>query len=242
MQPYKKRRITPRAGYGTISAAAMASTFNKPATKGEVAVLKRQVAVLKRNARTTELKHEDSAVSFAFDATGEVPATGQWTQGCIQGTGDTERIGNKITVKGVQFRGSVLYSPAAAVNTATIVYMFIVWDKQCNGAAAAALDVFTSANFALALRNTDNLRRFQILWQQAIPLQPTLTNAANLAGPVTVPISFYKKVNIPVTYDASAGAITDLTSNNIFLMAGSDGNSDDVVTCAGTGRLWFTDD
>jgi len=220
----------------------MASTFNKPATKGEVAVLKRKVAVLTRAARNVEFKNEDSAVSFNFDATGEVPATGQWIQGCVQGTGDSERIGNKITVKSIQFRGNILYSPAT-VATGTIVDMYIVLDRQCNGAAAAVTDVFTSANLSVALRNTTNLSRFQILWHGQYVLQPQTNNTAvTVVGAVVLPFSMYKKCNIPIKYDASAGAITDLTSNNIFLIAGSDGNSDDIVACVGTARLAFTDD
>lgn len=239
-QPYKKRRITPKA-YPTLG-AAMAANFNKPATKGEVAVLKRKVATLSRDSRNREFKHEDSSVSFVFDATGEVPASGQWTCGTVQGTNGTERIGEKTTVRSIQFRGVLTYTPTLSNPPDTTVHMYIVLDRQANGAAAAATDVFTSTNFAIALRARPRSDRFKILWHGEYTLGSHTTIAANPANPAVLPFSMYKKVNIPIKFSGSTGAVADMMSNNIFLLAGSDGNTDDLVTCLGTARLMFTDD
>ena len=58
-----------------------------------------------------------------------------------------------------------------------------------------------------------------------------------------LPINIYKRVNIDMEYDNSAatGAITTITSNNIFLLAGTAGSSDDLISVGGTCRLRFTD-
>lgn len=187
-----------------------------------------------------ELKVFDTANSFTFDATGEVPATGQL---CLVQTGDTlnDRDGAVIQVKSLQLRGIVTYAPGAAAVAATTAYLYVVQDRQANGAAAAITDVLTSTNMATAMGNVPNQYRFKILKRIVIPLtSPSGGSTAynNIVMPVEEYIKFFKPVEI--RYKASTGAVTDLTSNNIFLLAGTDGGSDDLVSYAGTARLRFT--
>lgn len=201
------------------------------------------ISNLKRNQaqlNKAELKAFDTALSFNLDATGEVPATGQL---CFvqQGDGLANRDGVVIQVKSLQIRGLLVFTPAAAATAATHAYIYIVHDRQANGAAAAITDVLTSTTMATALGNVANQYRFKILKRIVIPFQP----GAGVSGAynnVTVPIDEYIKFNKPmeIRYTANAGAITDIASNNIFLLAGSDGQSDDLVFCAGTARLRFT--
>ena len=53
-----------------------------------------------------------------------------------------------------------------------------------------------------------------------------------------LPVDWYKKVDIPMDWSSTTGAITEIRSNNIFLTAGAAG-FDDVVTFSGTCRLRF---
>jgi len=56
-----------------------------------------------------------------------------------------------------------------------------------------------------------------------------------------VPFEMYKKCNIPIEYSGTTGAITEIRSNNIFLLASSDGQADDLVTMVGNCRVRFSD-
>lgn len=186
-----------------------------------------------------ELKFFDTANSFLVDATGEVPATGQLSL-IVQGTDEDERIGRKCTVRSIHIRGTVVLQPAAAANASTVAYVYVVQDTQCNGAAAAITDVLDTSSMATAMSNLDNSGRFRILKRFVFNLtsQAGVTTAYNN---VTIPIEWYKRCSIPLDFSAPAGAITSLRSNNLFLLAGTDALSDDIVSFNATTRLRFSD-
>lgn len=187
-----------------------------------------------------ELKVFDTALAFSFDATGEIPATGQL---CLIQTGDTlnNRDGAVIQLKSLQLRGFANFVPGAAATAATNVYLYVIHDRQANGAAPAITDVLTSNNMATALGNVPNQYRFKVLKRIVLTLNSPAGVAAAFNN-VVMPVEEYLKFKDPieVRYSASTGAITDITSNNLFLLAGTDGASDDTVGFAGTARLRFT--
>lgn len=173
-----------------------------------------------------------------MDRTGEVPATGQLNL-IPQGVTESNRVGRKCVVKSIQLKMQLRYTPGA--NSDETAFVYLVLDKQCNGAAAAATDVLTSADFEKAMTNLENSDRFVILKKWAISFNPT----AGISGaPVAMNeiVEYYKKVNIPIEYDSTAatGAIGTIRSNNIFLLAGA-GLTDDTVAVLGTCRLRFQD-
>jgi len=229
---YKKRRIMPKAGYGTISAAAMASNVNK-----KVAVLQKQV---RRIQRAEELKSLDTTLSFNFDATGEIPATGQL---CLipQGSADAERIGRNALVKSLQIRANVGFVPGAAATASSTAHMFIVLDRQTNQAACTVLDIFSATNVGIGMRDRANDKRFKILkhWYH------TFTPTAGVSGAynnVQYAMEIYLgKLNIPMSFTGATGAIGEITTNNIFLVAGTEGASDDTISLSGIARVTFTD-
>lgn len=187
-----------------------------------------------------ELKAFDTTLAFNFDSTGEVPATGQLS---LVQTGDAfnNRDGAVIQVKSIQARGTVTFVPGAAATATTTVYMYIVQDRQANGAACAVTDVLTSSNLGVALGNVPNQYRFKILKRVVF----NFTSPAGVSAAynnASLPFDEYIKFPVPIEmrYTASTGAITDVASNNIFLLAGSDGNSDDSCALQGTARLRFT--
>lgn len=187
-----------------------------------------------------ELKRFDTALNFSFDDTGEVPSTGQL---CLipQGDDATERIGRNVLVKSIHIRGNMELIASSAASRSTSVYLYVVLDTQCNGAAASISDVLTSADMESAMINLDNSNRFKILKKFRFALNPQAGWGTN-TNSVQRNIEWYAKCHIPLKFDASAGAITDLTSNNIFLLAGSDGDSnDDTVAFLGTCRLRYYD-
>lgn len=223
-----------RKDYGTISAGAMQ------------AIMKRSPGYVRTggyygrfSGPGAEQKFFDTSLSFTIDATGEVPATGQLNL-IPQGVTESTRVGRKCVLKSIQARGTFTYSPGAAASASTSAMMYLVLDKQCNGAAAGATDVFTGTDFTTAFHNLSNSQRFVILKK----MRMNFTSAAGVTtayNNVNKPWEFYKKCNLPLEFSSTTGAITELRSNNVFLMAGSDGNSDDLITVNGRARVRFSD-
>lgn len=185
-----------------------------------------------------ENKFFDTAIGFTFDATGEVPATGQL---CLIPQGDTEstRDGRKVVLNSIYLKGSVFLTPGASAQASDNVHLYVVLDRQCNGAAAAVTDVMTGANLDVSFRNLSNSERFVILKHLTWNLNPQagVTTAYNncFAGH----FEWYHKLDLPLEFSGATGAITEIRSNNIFLLAGSAGGTDDLVTMSGGCRLRF---
>lgn len=184
-----------------------------------------------------ELKFFDTALAWNFDSTAEVPATGQLTL-IPQGDTESTRDGRKAVIKSIQIRGSVYVSPTTGGNVAGTTQIWLVLDTQCNGAAAAFTDVFTSADVNSCMLNLNNSGRFRIIkhWIHKWNPEAGVTGAWNSK---MMPVEFYKKCNIPVDWSSTTGALTEIRSNNLFLLAGQTGIGDDVPTFAGTCRLRF---
>lgn len=184
-----------------------------------------------------EKKFFDTALSFTFDSTGEVPATGQLAL-IPQGDTESTRDGRKATIESIQIRGQAAFLPGASATAAANVHLYVVLDTQTNGAAAAATDVFTSTNFSEAMLNLNNSGRFRILKHINITLHPQAGVSAAFNTCVRQ-VEFYKKCKIDMDWSSTTGAITEIRSNNIFLLAGSSASTDDLVNFAGNCRLRF---
>lgn len=191
-----------------------------------------------------ELKNFDTAVSFAVDQTLEVPATGQWAL-VPQGDSATTRDGRRIVVKSIQFRGDINGNTGGAGNSSpALVQIWVVQDTQANGAAAAATDVFDGTGATSCLRNLNNSKRFRILHTEK--LHPHANGSgmsiadipAAATGIWRAPFEFFLKTYIPMTFSGTAGAITEITENNVFIVAGAVGN-DDLWGVNGNARIRF---
>jgi len=190
------------------------------------------------NGLVPESKFFDTALAFAFDTTAEVPATGQLA---LIPQGDTEatRDGRQCTITSIQMKGILYFVPGATAATATeITYLYLVQDTQCNGAAAVVTDLFTGNNLNTAMINLANSRRFKILkkWKY------TWNAFAGAVGTLpyqSKPLEFFTTCSIPMEFSGTTGAITEIRSNNLFLIAGGANFVDDGVTIQGTCRVRF---
>lgn len=115
----------------------------------------------------------------------------------------------------------------------------VIQDTQCNGALPAVSAVLESPTY-LAYLNLVNTGRFIILKDKLVQLTSTCGNA--VAGEEfaekTVIFKYRKLCNIPIEYNAAAGAITEIASNNIFVLAIAQNT---VGTWSITCRFRFTD-
>lgn len=186
-----------------------------------------------------ELKFFDTTLAFTVDATGEVPASGQL---CLipQGTTESTRIGRRATIKSIHMKFLCQFAPAAAATAASHAFIYLVQDTQCNGAAAAVTDVLTGSNLSQNLVNLANSGRFRILKKFKSRLVAS-TGATTAYNNSVQHFEWYKKCSIPIEFSSTTGAITEIRSNNLFLLAGSDTASDDLISVGGTVRLRFSD-
>lgn len=191
-----------------------------------------------RQLPTHERKFFDTALSIPVDATAEVPATGGQLVLIPQGDTESTRDGRMASIKSIQIRAVGIFAPAAAATAATNTWLYVVLDKQANGAAAAVTDVFTSTGLHSALLNLNNSGRFVILkkFHHRWVAPAGVTTAYNN---VVQHIDWFAKCDVPIDWSSTTGAITEIRSNNVFLIAGSDGQSDDLVTWTGNARVRF---
>ncbi len=105
---------------------------------------------------------------------------------------------------------------ASSTDTIRIV-MFL--DKQCNGATAGATEILETSDFQ-SFNNLANKSRFRTLMDRTYVLNASIAGngTANESAQFGVHDSFFKKVNIPIEFDSTAGAITEIRSNNIGVM------------------------
>lgn len=188
-----------------------------------------------------ELKFFDTPISFTFDVTGEIPATGQL---CLipQGITESTRIGRTCVIRQILVR-LLLNTNPAAVTAGDAGYLALLLDTQCNGTAAAIADIYTPAvALGQAMPNSDNSERFTVLKSWRWSLQPAsgVTTAWSVA---TAWIAYRYNCDIVLDYDSSlsTGALSTIRSNNVFLVGGSN-SQDDQTSCVGNVRLYFSDE
>lgn len=164
-----------------------------------------------------------------------------------QGNTQTTRVGNRIVVTNISVRGEFKYT----TNDTGGCWVYLVLDKQANGAAPKWKDIFhenAGVNVGPAYlgynqmyTNPNNETRFQIL-------KSWLLGYGNYSGVANGMASkFFScdlRTNIEVKYTGSSqnASIADVGSNAIYLLAGH--NSDAAqgfANCSANVRLRYTD-
>ncbi len=167
-----------------------------------------------------ETKFFDAAQTASpISATGAMGAPNLF--GIVEGDTDKTRNGRKIVLKSLDFRYIVTLPSTATLFSNDLLRVIIGIDHQSNGAVNAVLDILETATI-LSYRNLANVKRFTVFHDKF-----TMVNFA-AGGPASTTttrfaeneeyISFRRSMNLQIDYDASAGGIGDLTSNNIFVL------------------------
>ncbi len=188
-----------------------------------------------------ELKFKDTDLDDALIAT-----AGGITDSInkiAQGTTESTRIGRKCVIKSIMWRWSItLPTTATAIETSDIVRVILYLDKQCNGATATVTDILESADFQ-SFNNLANKGRFRTLMDRSYNMNSPSGSGRGTTdtlsyGDHVISDQFYKKVTIPVEFDNTAGAITEIRSNNIGILLISGGG---YCAFASKFRLRFSD-
>lgn len=189
---------------------------------------------------TVEYKFFDQDIDDALVAgAGTVTALLAIAQGVTEST----HVGRKLVVKHVGWKGTAVLpenSGASAWESDTLRLMLII-DKQCNGALPAVTDVLESADFQ-SFNNLANKGRFRVLCDKVIDLSHTAavshTASTGLGFETRVSFDVYKKLNLPVEYNSTTGAVTEIRSNNLILLVISERG---LVKLDGKMRIRFSD-
>ncbi len=190
-----------------------------------------------------ELKFHDLDVDDA-----SVAANGNIAQASCnliaQGVTESQRIGRKCTIKSIGWRFRTQLLPTAVSNaTGTVLRVILYLDKQCNGATATVTGILESDDFQ-SFNNLANKNRFRTLMDRTYDMNATSGSGRGSTdtlafGENNCTDSYFAKVNLPIEFDSTTGAITEIRSNNIgVLLVTPDGT---LMSFTSKMRLRFSD-
>lgn len=218
-----------------------------------------------RNTRTggflgQELKFYDtslaaSAILAPTDAGGgeQDPSATIVLNSVVQGDGEQQRDGRRITMKSIYINGLVscgTQNGQSAADGPSYCFIALVLDTQTNGATITSENVFTnkSATALLAaspMRNLQYVDRFKVLQIKKVMLtNPNMTNDLGSTGGVIQnalqrPFKMYKNLsNTVVTYKGTTETVANITDNSLHIIAYASGVSL-VPTLSYNSRLRF---
>jgi len=197
----------------------------------------RTVGAYKRSLPgSAEKKYLDTTITNSADVTsGTVLSSLNLVP---QGTTDVTRIGNKITATNINIHGIATLDSSLTAPTAANFRVIVFIDYQANGATAAVTDILKTASI-VSFRNMDQVDRFKILEDFVIRLTPGVIGSI-ASDNCNMRWAVNKKVNIPIHFSSTTGAITELKSNNIGLLFIADSALVNVTTL-GIARVKYID-
>lgn len=169
-----------------------------------------------------ELKFHDVDIDDAVIASGGTIALDSAVK-IAQGTSESERIGRKMTVRRIGWKFDIdLPTTATAASTSDYVRIILYWDKQTNGATATVATILQGSDYQ-SFRNLSDITRYKILMDRSYSIQSTAGSGRGSTdtlsyGEAKIVDSFYKRCSIPIEYNNTMGAITEIRTNNIGVL------------------------
>lgn len=163
-----------------------------------------------------------------------------------QGTTESTRIGRKVVLKKLNVKGIIsLPTTATAASTSTVVKVLIIQDKQTNGAAFGATDLWDTDSIS-SFNNLANSSRFRVLKTKVFVLNSTAGSGRGTTdtlsfGTVDRYFSMDVNFNIPIEFDNSVttGTVASQRTNSLWFCTQSD-TSLSVLNLS-TARVRFLD-
>jgi len=183
-----------------------------------------------------EQKFFDTAISATIDTTGEnVSSLVLIPQGVTEST----RIGREVLITRIQLLGHLIWRTdmTDAQYSQAKIRILLVLDKQANGASAGWTTLFSSDS-ANAFKNPANQERFEIL--QDWILLPEFGSGSTAHTSPAIQMEYDEECEIVVQWNGADGAITELQSNNLLVMAKSN-DGDDIHTWVANWRVNYSD-
>lgn len=181
----------------------------------------------------------------AFALTMTVGASGvmKSLDGIAQGLTPINRVGMKIQVKSVELHFNFVVSQLVGTVNSVILRQILFVDTQCNGAVVDDQDLLSAESDVNALLNPQHRHRFRILMDRKTILNaPSISwdGAAEVSQQFQHKVDFKKSCSVPIYYEGTTGALTEITQNNIVLFSFVD-SATPVCVMNGSSRLRFYD-
>lgn len=153
-----------------------------------------------------------ASTNYALDTSGSVTLLNT----IAQGASVNQRVGKKVLLKALQFRGNLGNNSTATVND--IAFM-IVYDKRPTGALPTITDILASASVN-AMNNDANAGRFTIIKRWDDILLGNATAPANYTDSMYKACDYYLPLKgLPTVYKAAGtGAIGDIEEGALYLV------------------------
>lgn len=150
------------------------------------------------------------------------------------GDADDNRTGRRIYMKYLYIQGAVIIPDVAYTATAPgdipEVFLAVVLDSQTNGAQLNSENVFTNpaasvTTAVVPMRNLDYSSRFKVLCTKHLSFSDISLDAEGLTtqignrGRVKLFRCYLPLADIPVTFSADTGAISDVIDNSLHMIA-----------------------
>lgn len=185
--------------------------------------------------------HDINIVDASIAVNGTV--IGNSLVGIAQGVTQSTRIGRKMMVVAIGFRFDLelLAATGATAQNGEIVRVILFWDKQCNGTVSTVTDMLASDSY-LSYTSLANSGRYEFLLDKTFIVNQAGgagNGTANDFGNVLRHHKMYKKLKVPIEYSGTAGATSELRTNNFGIMVLSRDGS--IAALDGKVRVRFTD-
>lgn len=225
-------RAMPRGGLN-VRTGGTVGRFGRPAVYG-------------RPGASTEKKYLDENSGGAINiASGAGTKLVQHFPNVPNGSGPSDRVGRKITVKGLYLKGKItLPTSTNLLDSDQRIRLMIYIDTQHNGAATGPnLASLLQASDIDAFYNLDETGRYKYIYDKVHTLNQTGSGNGTTSAAYTICRNF--KINLPmdcmIQYSGSTGAITGITNNNIGMHAVCDNIISVAPTIEWHSRLRYID-
>lgn len=152
-----------------------------------------------------EIKHVD-LVQTAVPVSSGAPSLFSVLSGMPQGTSSTQRVGDRIVIKGINLRLNI-FTIANTLNP-NFTRWSIVLDKQPDGATSGIANIYSNTTSNNTQLNVANLQRFQVLASGD-------SGCLSVAGPQGTHFDKFIKCDIGTRFPDATG---EATTNGIYLV------------------------
>lgn len=188
---------------------------------------------------------KSTTIAEAIPHIAAIPTAGNDIVKIARGSGISERAGSRICVNKVWVKGDVTIDQTSDPRDPASLWIYLIQDTQCNGAAAtissAQTGIWDQSDLGKAFRCGFTYGRYRVLAYRKIQLTREVvydTIAENLIGArKRKSVSFGWKAKRPsqqivVEYSQGTtdGALTSRMTNNIFMVWGADENNNNTIT------------
>lgn len=168
------------------------------------------------------IRPEKKYVDISGYTVREAPLTPLWGQkvgaysinligGLAPGTGASQRDGRRVKWNSLYLRANIL-SPSDLAEE-RVCRLMVVLDKQANGTALTAADLFQDSDHpGVSQLKMSNRERFRVLYDNVLPV------ALPGSAPTVVPVQKFMKMGMQTTFSDDTAQIGSISTNALYFI------------------------